>query len=57
VPRLGGSEIMYIPVGGAVTVTKLTPFEKVIDDNDSVDMFPRVFIFIIMHTLFVCKVC
>jgi hypothetical protein len=37
-------------------VTKLTPFVSVSADRDSVDTFPRDFIFIKMHTLFVCKV-
>ena len=37
---------MYIPVGGAVIVTKLTPFERVSEESEVVDVLPKDFIFI-----------
>ena len=38
---------MYIPVGGAVMVTKLVPFDRVNDPEELWIMLPKDFIFIV----------
>jgi len=50
---------MYIPVGGAVRVTKLTPLDNVrfCKTPEVMLVFPRCLsIYIVNHTLFICKV-